>query len=545
MKRPSEELARWLDSRASNPRHERPEDPLLQGLAETAELLERFRAVERAPDRRARGRAAFIEAGVARADSRRSSSARLGRFTGPTRFGLPRLWAGAALAAMALFAFGLVGSRAAADSLPGDSLYPIKRATEHLLLTFSTAPRREALGAVFVDRRQDEAQRLVEAGREAEISMEGLLAGDPGSFRLNGLPLDLRGAELPGGLGSLNPGAQLRVEGWLDAEGMLHVRRAWILAPAPTAVPRAIVRLPRTPTPLPAPLPTEAFPTASPSPAFLPAPSPTLAATSASPAPTEWLVQIDPEKRDTQVEWEGLIEAIDGDLWTVAGRSFRLGDGRIDSRRGAATIGARVRVQARPEDGELRLLRLIVLDPLPAPESLDWQGRIEAIEAGFWTVAGLRFEITSATRIKGPAEIGRIAAVRALRHADGRLEALEIQVEPPIEVVFEGRLEAFDAETWTVDGQRIHLDAGSIIEGEPWIGASVAVRAEQLPDASLRALHLRVLDAPPTDTPSAQPSPTPAPLQTAPLDAALPTVEPQPGSPNSETACNPGLISAS
>lgn len=535
MKRNSEALARWLDRRASSPKQEGPEDPHLRDLVDTAELLERYHAVERSPDGRARGRAAFVEAGVARAEARRRPPVWTGRRSGPADFGFPRLWAGAALAALALFAFGLVGSRAAAASLPGDPLYPIKRVSESLLLGLSTGPRREALGETFLDRRRDEALRLVEAGRTAEIWLEGLLAAEPEGYRLDGLPLDLSGVDLEGGSEALATGAVLRVEGWLDAEGLLHVRRAWILAPAPTEAPRAIVRLPRTPTPPPTPRPTEIPATATPPiPAVLPGPSPTAAAPSASPPPTAWLVRVDPEKRETPVEWEGLIETMDGDWWTVAGRSFRRGEGRIDSRRGAATIGARVRVQARREGGELRLLRLIVLDPLPAPESLDWQGRIEAIGPGFWTVAGLRFEITPATRISGPAEIGRIAAVRALRHADGRLEALEIRVEPPIEVVFEGRLEAFDAAAWTVDGQRIALEADSRIEGQPWIGAPVAVRAEQRPDGSLRALHLRVLEARPTDTPGLQPSPTPAPLETAfpPADPPAPPAIPGPGSEN-------------
>jgi hypothetical protein len=101
-------------------------------------------------------------------------SARRGPFLG-ARW-VPRLAAGVAAVVLALTAGfgGLVA--ASAQALPGDSLYPFKRASEavQLRLTF-TSRARMTLEEQYSVRRADEVRRLLALGRIEKMTFEGIV----------------------------------------------------------------------------------------------------------------------------------------------------------------------------------------------------------------------------------------------------------------------------------------------------------------------------------------------------------------------------------
>ncbi len=94
----------------------------------------------------------------------------------------PQRWAlNAVLTFLAFLA--IIGSTVtvAADSLPGDRLYPVKRLTEQVRLNLATsAAARERYEEKLVETRQQEAREVIRLQREVEVSFEGKLesAGD-------------------------------------------------------------------------------------------------------------------------------------------------------------------------------------------------------------------------------------------------------------------------------------------------------------------------------------------------------------------------------
>lgn len=102
-----------------------------------------------------------------------------------------------------------------------------------------------------------------------------------------------------------------------------------------------------------------------------------------------------------------------------------------------------------------------------------------------------------------------------------------------VSVRFEGTLESFDDVVWIIDGLEVALDANTLIEGNPVVGATVAVEGLALGDSSLLAIRLTVevaeeipghtVTPPPTMT--SQPMVTPRPTR-GPTGTPMPTMIP-------------------
>lgn len=91
--------------------------------------------------------------------------------------------------AAALFFTGL-GS---ASALPGQALYPIKRAVEQAQLALAADPSEKLLLEEHFDRRRvDETLRLIEQGRGQQVSFAGFLSTEGGQpWTVGGIPLEL------------------------------------------------------------------------------------------------------------------------------------------------------------------------------------------------------------------------------------------------------------------------------------------------------------------------------------------------------------------
>jgi hypothetical protein len=120
-----------------------------------------------------------------------------------------RRWAGLAAALVLTVALSSTGY-AAAQSLPGDTLYPVKRDAEHvrMALTFDPGQRlayQQRLGA----RRLAEAGQVLARGRQnVQLDFDGILQQDAdGNWNVSGLPVTLDAGFVA------TPGVQVQVRG--------------------------------------------------------------------------------------------------------------------------------------------------------------------------------------------------------------------------------------------------------------------------------------------------------------------------------------------
>lgn len=220
MKRPDETLV--LDEALRKLRAGVPLDQVLaecgEFAAELAPLLEAAQwmqsSVPLAAPRGAvaRSRARFLQAAEAR-------SARALPFFARFRWAVNLAVILAVLAA-ALFFTGL-GS---VSALPGQALYPVKRAVEQarLALASSDPAGKLLLEENFDRRRVEEALRLAELGRGQPVSFAGFLSGGGGQpWMVEGLTLQLDDA-LQAAAQRL-PGAYVEVQGQVQADGTVLV----------------------------------------------------------------------------------------------------------------------------------------------------------------------------------------------------------------------------------------------------------------------------------------------------------------------------------
>ncbi len=133
----------------------------------------------------------------------------------------PRL-AGQWLTVLTLLILAVIGTAsvtAAASSLPGDALYPVKLAVEraHLSLTFDAA-RRQALQAEFDAQQRQDVQTVLHAGRKATVEFKGELIDMVGGvWQVDGLATTLEAGTAIHG--QPHPGAAIRVRAYLPGDG--------------------------------------------------------------------------------------------------------------------------------------------------------------------------------------------------------------------------------------------------------------------------------------------------------------------------------------
>ncbi len=332
---------------------------------------------------------------------------------------VPRL-ATTALVFVVGFAAGAYGLAAAsAQSLPGDSLYGIKRAAEQVRWLITTDPiERATYQQALEDRRAQEARDVIKNGRTVEISLQGELT------RLDGEQWIVKGLSVtvPAGTpiqGTPMVGQPVLVVG-LSQPGGLVARRVVALGPTPTASPPPTRTLAPTAT-------------ASPRPSATSAPSRT--------------------ERGQEVEFEGRLTGISGSVWTIGGqavivnaateiednpqigqwlevRALRQPDGSL--------IGRRIRVEDEPEaSGTPGGGPAPSKTPAPGtntpeptetdrPEEVEFEGVVQAM-GSVWVIGGQSVVITPATEFRDNPQLGDTVRVRALRMPDGTLVAERIE----------------------------------------------------------------------------------------------------------------------
>ncbi|MFQ6057388.1 MAG: DUF5666 domain-containing protein [Anaerolineae bacterium] len=463
--------------------------------------------------------------------------------------GQPALGRLATAVLTALLLFALLGGgtvAVSAHSLPGDPLYPIKRATEQvqLLLTFDPLARTD-LQSQFQERRRAEVQAVVAQGRQVMVELPGPIQSlSETIWWVGGYRVILQADTVVEG----EPAVGLRadVEAVTQADGSLLARRITVegraprVPPQPTATPELRPKPTATPTATATDTPTkEPTLTLMPSPSPTPSPTPTATPSPSStptPTATSTPTAVPQPPRAIKVKFEGLIEAMDEDGWTIAGQKVLINDETIIEHGELAEVGAWAVVQAvRQPDGSLLALRITITRAAEKPpQPIEFTGTIDSFSDKVWIVGGVTILINEDTVIEGTPQVGAVAHVRAVRQPDGSLLALRIVVEPLEEQVveFEGPIQSIGPDSWVVAGRTVLVDANTVIVGTPRVGAMAEVRAIARADGTLLATRIEVQE--PTETPqptataTLTPAPTETPTQTTEPTQVGPTETPQP-----------------
>jgi len=439
----------------------------LRPLLTTIARLEELGSVPppRPAEGAARGRAAFLAAAARYRHAQEQR--RLRRFSFLRLPGWGVGWATAAAALLLVVVLTTSTVAVSAGALPGDVLYPVKRATEQVqvLLTFSPAAR-EALRVQLDERRRQEVLQVLEARRAARtLTFVGSVeAMSPTLWEVDGLAVEIQ--PITRLEGQPRVGDRVQIVATAPGDGRLlalHIR--WLgegapIRPTVTATPTsspmlapqasATPMLPISPSPSPL-LAASATPVNTPTapPAATEPPSPTATHTStatASPTPTRtptttptatptWTATPQPPTRAVSVRFEGTLREKVAGRWIVGSRTVLLPAGTpIDETRGAATVGAWVQVSGVEQpDGAIVAQSIVVLTPAESPgEPYEFTDVIEAISGDVWTIGGVLVHIASGAIIDGatPA-VGRLAHVKAIRRPNGELWATHITVEEP------------------------------------------------------------------------------------------------------------------
>lgn len=171
-----DDMARTGDIEASLRPYPRWTDRL-RPLLETAQAARRaYCIVPEPPGGLADGRARMLAAASQRALHHTAPTVRR---SAPRRFFIPRWAAVMGLVLMSIIVLGGGIVRAAADSLPGDWLYPVKWTVEDARMAFASGNvARTHLALEFVGERVTEMQVLVEAERPVYDEVVTRMAGD-------------------------------------------------------------------------------------------------------------------------------------------------------------------------------------------------------------------------------------------------------------------------------------------------------------------------------------------------------------------------------
>lgn len=197
-----------------------------------------------------------------------------------------------------------------------------------------------------------------------------------------------------------------------------------------------------------------------------------------------------PEPPAFRISGEGEVSQI-GATWTIAGQTFQTHNQTIII--GNPQVGDLVYVEGRLlADGTRIADRIRLLHPTQS-NRFTLTGIVEIIGTT-WTVAGQIILIDENTLIDDDIAVGDLVSVRGQIVAGGSLLAREIeQVDddaPGFPFHFTGVVQAIGAETWTISGVAITVDAETTIDDDIAVGDVVEVRGRILEDGTWLARRI-------------------------------------------------------
>jgi hypothetical protein len=231
--------------------------------------------------------------------------------------------------------------------------------------------------------------------------------------------------------------------------------------------------------------------------------------------------------------WEGTLEVIGTQAWTVSGRVLTVD--RSTAIAPGIRLGDRILVLIDVVAGQAHARSILFLgpegagiNPSPSPSNeWEFEGLVQSIGAQVWIIAGQTLLIGPETELDTALHVGDAARVQAQTTAQGRVLALEItraegdggsdgeseggseadsspepedspddggestpepgedgsggdsseEPDESTEDSFSGELTAISGSVWTIAGRQVTADQDTEIEGDPGIGDTVRVDA--------------------------------------------------------------------
>ena len=370
-----------------------------------------------------------------------------------------RAWATglAVVLALVIGTYGVVS--ASAPSLPGDTLYGVKRTVEQVEMSLAPDPQTRAqLEEQFAVRRVEETRALTAQKREAQVEFRGLVESITGEqWSVAGMTVIVANGTRVNG--SPAPGVWVEVSGATQLDGTVRALAVTVITggetPTPAEPTASATGLPiatRTPAPTePAsPAPTESTSEAATA-------TPVAPASSTTPEPTAGA--------GGEFEFTGIVESIGVSVWRISGQTVTVT--ASTELRGSPQVGQTVEVKAiRDASGALVARRIEVKTSGTSGPSAS-----NTPSGGGGGGSGPSPSNTpEPTRTPEPTHTSEPTATQ---HAE--------------EIEFEGTLQSISGDVWTVGGQAVTVTGSTEIKDNPQVGDTVRVRALQQPDGSLIA----------------------------------------------------------
>lgn len=366
---------------------------------------------------------------------------------------------------------GLAG--ASAQSLPGENLYPIKLAIEHVRLDLSLDPTTQAsLAAAFEQRRVDEVKQLLLMGRVVRVQFDGRLDALSGDlYTISGVPVqvtaDTQRAQ------DLRPGDYVTVSGVTHSGG-------WVLAASLRLAGQQFV------------------------------------GTVDTIGDGAWTVSgreihLSPE---TKIEpGIGLGDSVAVQLHSQAGVTLAVSIHLVQRATPTPSLmppeptatPKTTPTEAAPSQ-EIEDEHATETPEVEAPESVTFSGSVTSKSSGEWIIDGRLVAITAQTELDGGITVGDKVEVRAIPMPDGSYRAERIRKlessddgggseEGGQSVEFTGRVESIGSHQWMIDGRAVQIDSHTEIEGSPRVGDKVQVKAFTKSNGGLLASKIEKQDS--------------------------------------------------
>jgi hypothetical protein len=194
-------------------------------------------------------------------------------------------------------------------------------------------------------------------------------------------------------------------------------------------------------------------------------------------------------------EQKGVVTAVSDTAWTIDATVFAITDQTVFE--GDPAMGDFVEVKFH-DDGSGGFVADRIEKEDPAGAEVEFMGIVEAISATSWTISGQVVAIDPATtRILGSPAVGDSVEVDAVKATDGSLTAVTIKKEDAEgqEAEFTGKVEMIGSASWQISGKTVLVNSSTQLEGNPAVGDTVEVKAQQGADGTLTAMRIQKEDS--------------------------------------------------
>jgi len=193
---------------------------------------------------------------------------------------------------------------------------------------------------------------------------------------------------------------------------------------------------------------------------------------------------------DTRFEFTGLVERIEGDIWTISGVAISVNQNTEIS--GDPVVGDLVKVEGQIlPDGTWLALEI---KKVAEANQFEFIGTVESLAP--WIVSGIAFDVNEFTMIEPGIVVGSTVRVTGMILEDGTWLATSIELlDETNTLVFIGIVDSTDP--WVVNGLSLAVDENTVFIGEIGVGSLVRVEVLIQPDGAWLVLQMELIDVGP------------------------------------------------